>query len=189
MQLRADIQLRAAIKALTDTVAPAIDASNKLAVEQLGMVIGILQFVEQRLPLQFQFDCNELARLIGLAAALDGAVEGSQGENATQELRKVASAGALVLDRAKADPAEVLEAVRGLRHACGAVTTAAFGLEDLAVREAVSAKVLAYSKEQTLRDRSWLIGLGFESPNSGIPAIAELLATDAAENAKVGGCA
>lgn len=181
MQLRADIQLRAAIKALTDTVAPSIDAENKLAVDQLAMVIGALKFVEQTLPLQFQFDCNELGRLLDLAAALENAAHGCGNDGVLDGVRRAAEAGALIFDRAKADPAEVLGAVRDLRAECSAATTASFHITDRAVAKAVTDTVLAYSMQQTLRDRSWLQGLGFEGPDAGIPPILKLLADDAAD--------
>lgn len=180
MQLRADIQLRAAIKALKDTITPAIDPDNKLAADQLGMVIGALQFVEQTLPLQFQFDCNELGRLLELAAAMQRAAHGCGQDGMMSDVRRAAEAGATIFNHAKVDPAEVLSAVRDLRAACGAATTASFQREERVLSKAITQTVLAYSKQQTLRDRSWLQGLGFESPGAEIPPIAKLLADDAA---------
>lgn len=181
MQLRADIQLRAAIKALTDTIAPSIDPDNKLAIDQLGMVIGALQFVEQTLPLQFQFDCNELGRLLEFAAAMEDAAHGCGQAGMMDDVRSAAEAGAAVFHRAKVDPAEVLGAVRDLRAACGAATTASFKVENKDLSKAITQTVLVYSKQQTLRDRSWLQGLGFESAEAGIPPISKLLTDDATD--------
>lgn len=180
MQLRADIQLRAAIKALTDTVAPAVDPEHKLALEQMQMVIGALKIVEQNLPLQFRFDCNELGRLLELANSIG---KGGGSDTALDGVRRAAGAGALVLDRALADPQEVLGAVRELRAECSAATTALFRDANGAERKTLADTVLAYSKEQTLYDRSWLLNLGFESPQSEIPPIEQLLASDAAASA------
>ncbi len=180
MQLRADIQLRAAIKALTDTIAPAVDPENKLAIEQLQMVIGALTIVEQNLPLQFRFDRNELHRLLALANSIAGAAAEGKQETIVSAVKRAADAGALVLDRAKADSEEVLHAVRDLRAECGAATTALVRGGGSAAQRAVTETVLAYSREQTLRDRSWLMSLGFESPQADIPPIRELLAGDEA---------
>ena len=177
MQLRADIQLRAAIKALTDTVAPTIDPAHKLALEQVQMVIGALTIVEQNLPLQFRFDCNELERLLRLAESM---ADGDDSHPALGGVRRSADAGARVLDRARADPADVLNAVRDLRAECGAATTAVFRDGSPAARKAVTDTVLGYSKEQTLRDRSWLLNVGFEPAGSDVPPIEQLLASDAA---------
>ena len=176
MQLRADIQLRAAIKALTDTVAPAIDPAHKLALEQVQMVIGALTIVEQNLPLQFRFDCNELARLLRLAKSMMG---GDGSVTALDGVVRAADAGARVLDRARADPADVLNAVRDLRAECGAATTTLFRDGSPAARKAITDTVLGYSKEQTLHDRSWLLNVGFEPAGSGVPPIEQLLASDA----------
>ena len=70
MQLRADLQLATAIRALTEVVLPAVDADNALAVEQTQVVIGMLQLMAARLPWQFRHDCDELARLLTLCRAL-----------------------------------------------------------------------------------------------------------------------
>lgn len=170
MQLRADIQIQAAIKALTDTVAPAIDADNKLAVEQLQMVIGALKVVEQNLPYQFRFDCDELGRLVELARSIGSS---PQGETMTG-LERAGDAGVAVLARAKADPAEVLKALRDLRVECGAATTALVRDGSATVRKSVTEAVLAYSKAQTRRDRSWLLSMGFDSPDAGIAPIDQM---------------
>ena len=81
MQLRADIQLQTAIRALTEVVAPAVDAGNALAVEQLQVVIGMLHLMAVRLPLQVRYDCDELARLLELSKALSAELDddGHQG--------------------------------------------------------------------------------------------------------------
>ena len=47
-----DNGLRAAVKALTDVVAPSIDPSDPLAKEQLRLVVDYLQFVRSRLDFQ-----------------------------------------------------------------------------------------------------------------------------------------
>ncbi len=54
MQLREDLQLQTAIRALTEVVTPAVDTSNALAVEQLQVVIGMLHLMAARLPLRFR---------------------------------------------------------------------------------------------------------------------------------------
>src|ERR1700756_539308 len=70
MQMRPAVQIKSMVKAMTDVVLPAIDPANKLAQEQARLVIGMLGLMAQQLPLQFRFDCDELARLLQLAAAL-----------------------------------------------------------------------------------------------------------------------
>ena len=174
MQLRSDIQLRSIIKALSDVVRPAIDPANGPAAEQLHIAIGLLTLMEERLPLQFAFDCDELQRLGSFATDLRALAHEQTGD-AIGEVNGAAAAGADVLARAKADPAEVLAAVRRLRSACSEATTALrqiTGVNQDALRDCV----LAYSREQLLRDRSWLKSQGWESDPDAVPDIKTLIA-------------
>lgn len=173
MQLRSDIQLRSIIKALSEVVRPAIDPSNGPASEQLHIAVALLTLMEQRLPLQFAFDCDELRRLETFGRHLHALAEGRTGP-ALGEVDNAADAGSDVLARAKADPGEVLAAVRRLRSACGAATTAlrqVEGVDQGGLRDCV----LAYSEAQLLRDRSWLKSQGWESDPTALPDIETLI--------------
>src|SRR3546814_17918669 len=46
-----DLQLQVVIKALKDTVMPAVDPAHRMAIEQLGLSIATLSMVRERLPL------------------------------------------------------------------------------------------------------------------------------------------
>ena len=126
MQLREDLQLQTVIRALTEVVMPAVDSGNALAVEQLQVVIGMLHLLAARLPLRFRYDCDELARLLELCKALSA--------NEDSALARASVAGAAVLARAQADPAEVLQAIRELRSLSGALITAIYRDGDEASR-------------------------------------------------------
>jgi len=178
MQLRPEIQLRASIKSLTDVVLPAVDANNKLAVEQLQLAIGLLSMMEQRLPLEFKFDCDELRRLVGFADELKHYAADS---DALVELSAAAGAGADVLERAQASPAEVLNAVRRLRASGGTLAATAYRAGSPDNRAAIMKTVLAMSGEQLLRDRAWVSLQGWEPHPEAIPPIAELLSPTATE--------
>lgn len=99
MQMRPDIQIQSMIKALTDVVLPAVDADNKLAHEQTRLVIGLLGLMGKQIPMQFQYDCDELGRLLEFATELQRATGADQPELVAQQQR-----GSQVLERAKADP-------------------------------------------------------------------------------------
>jgi hypothetical protein len=90
MQMRPALQIQSMIKAMMDVVLPAVDPSNKLALEQSRLVIGMLSLMAQQLPLQFRFDCDELSRLLKLAAALQHAARG--GPQTTACIDSVAAA-------------------------------------------------------------------------------------------------
>ena len=177
MQMRPEVQLKSAIKALTDVVLPAVDANNKLAQEQARLVIGLLTLLGQQLPLQFRFDCDELARMVDYAQSLQAlAAGGAETQAAGKALAGVQQAAAATLEGVKSSPDAVLQAVRALRTSTGAVISALQSDGDAAARAKAHALTLSMSKEQLLRDRSWLLMQGWEPDPKSIPAIDTLLA-------------
>ncbi len=178
MQMRSAIQIQSMLKAMTDVVLPAVDPGNKLAQEQAHLVMGMLALLAQQLPLQFRFDCDELARLIGLSRELqEAAGETGQIQVRLAELSKFTAAAQGVLDRARTGPEEVVNAVRDLRAASGAVISAVFTDGDASARTRVQQKVLAMSKEQLLRDRSFVLMQNWEPDPAAVPSIESLLST------------
>lgn len=176
MQLRPDIQLPAVIKALTDTVMPAIDPNNKPALEQLQLSIGLLSIMQQRMALQFRFDCDELERLLVFAAEIKRCSSG-KATNSLMQIAAAAAAGSDVLARAKADPDEVLKAVRELRKACGAAVETIYQ-ETPAFRDDLKKVVISITREQLLRDRAWVSMQGWESHPDEVPSIEHLLSRE-----------
>src|SRR3546814_9311493 len=83
-----DLQLQAAIKALSDTVGPAVDPADKVASEQLHLVIATLGMVRERLPAQRRF----IRRLLEDAVAIAGAVHESEQDDGLAEEVVVARA-------------------------------------------------------------------------------------------------
>lgn len=167
MQLRQDIQFKSVIRALTDVILPAVDSSNALAVEQTQVVIGMLQLMAARLPMQFRYDCDELARLLELCRTLEAHDDGT--------LAAASRAGAEVLARAQAGPDEVLHAIRELRRLSGELITDTYRDGDDAVRAHVSQQVLAHADQQLLRERAWVAPQGWETQPEALPAIEDLL--------------
>ena len=53
MDIRPALQIQTVIKTLTDVVLPAVDPSNKLAIEQARLAIGTLNIVLQRQALMY----------------------------------------------------------------------------------------------------------------------------------------
>ncbi len=177
MQMRPQVQLQAVIKALSDVVLPAIDPDNKLAIEQGKLSIGLLALLAQQLPMQFRFDCDELARLIATSAELVRQAQGGAGtQAAVAALTEATRAARLALDAAGASPADIEAKVRALRAATGALVTEVHRDGDAACRPNIQQTVLAMSKEQGLRDRSMMLMQGWEPDPKAIPPLAELLA-------------
>ena len=177
MQMRPQIQLQAVIKALSDVVLPAIDPDNRLALEQGKLAIGLLTLLAQQLPVQFAFDCDELARLIATSGELANAAQGGAGtQAAVAALNEATLAAGRTLDAARSSPADVEAAVRAMRAATGALVTEVHRDGDAASQAAVQVAVLAMSKQQLLRERSMLLMQGWEPDPKAVPPLADLLA-------------
>lgn len=177
MQMRPDIQIQSILKAMTDVVLPAIDPNNQLAQEQAKLCMGLLDLMARQLPLQYRFDCDELTRLVALSKrllTLAGANLATPGILAS--LTQDTDCADDVLTRARAEPHEVLSAIRALR-----ATTSTLVREACAHREAgptleLERAVLDASREQLLRDRSWVLAQGWEADPQAMPAIETLIA-------------
>ncbi len=182
MMVRPDTQLRTIIRAMTEVVLPAVDPANQMAQEQARVVVGALLLMAERLPLQFQFDRDELQRLTDFAEQLAGVASGGpRTSDLIIRLAADARAGRDVLERAKADPAELVDTVRQLRAVAGAVVDTVFA-DDAAAscRDAVWHAVLTMSRDQLLRERAWVLPQGFEQDPSSLPSLDSLLGTAAA---------
>ncbi|HEX5805292.1 MAG TPA: hypothetical protein VFY31_03010 [Macromonas sp.] len=176
MDLRPSLQIQTVIKAMIDVVLPAVDPNNKLAQEQARLVIGTLSIVLQRLPLTYRYERDELSRFLALADTLQGQSKALQSTQETlQELTAAVALGEDVLDRARAEPSELEAANFQLREKIGALVTALYEANPSDTLKHVSTTVTAHAKEQLLRERSWLIGQGWESNPQDIPAIESLI--------------
>lgn len=179
MQMRPEIQIQSILKAMSDVVLPAVDPKNPLAQEQARLCMGMLSVMAGQLPRQFRFDCDELGRLLQLCERMHALPAAHKlAPQAVDALSQGAQRAKDVLERARAQPSEVLDAVRTLRSATSHFVQQAFendlsGLETLDVKRLV----LDSSKEQLLRDRAWVLGQGWEADPKALPSIDELLGT------------
>ncbi|TDU26854.1 hypothetical protein DFR24_3885 [Panacagrimonas perspica] len=180
MQMRPDLQIKSVIKAMNDVVLPAVDPQNKLAQEQVRLCMGLLGLMAKQLPLQFRFDCDELARLSAYSAELQRIASGGgeTGAALAALAEKTADANA-TLERAKSSPYDIEQAVRSLREATGSLVSGVFRDGDSAVQDRVQRATLAMSKEQLLRDRAWVITQGWEPDPKSVPPIEQLLGISA----------
>lgn len=179
MELRPEFLLRAAAKAMTDVVLPALDPDNKLAQEQGQLVLASLNLAMQRLPQMYRFDCDELARSLGLAERLGviaaKAEDAGADSGAAADLAHSAGQGAQVLARATADPDELTSANFDLREKIGALVAALYAAAPDAILAEVGRTVTANAGEQLLRDRAWVAPQGWEPGAAGLPDLDALL--------------
>lgn len=176
MQSRPDIHIKSILKAMTDVILPAVDPQNKLAQEQARLCMGLLGMMAKQLPLQYRFDCDELARLSAYAAELQRIAKGgSQTRAALSALEQQSGGAKALLENAKVSPQDILVAVRALREATGTLISSVYRDGDEASQERVQRATLAMSKEQLLRDRSWVLAQGWEPDPKAVPPIEQLL--------------
>ncbi|MCK9285913.1 MAG: hypothetical protein M0P39_16715, partial [Rhodocyclaceae bacterium] len=140
------------------------------------LVIGMLHLVMQRQPLMYRYDRDELSRFLALADTLQSEAKALPGATAAlHALAASVEAGEDVLDRARAEPSELEAANFELREKIGALITAIYAETGTDKLKHISATVTAHAKEQLLRERSWLIGQGWEADPKSIPAIETLI--------------
>lgn len=168
MEMRPQLQIQTIIKAIMEDVIPALDQTNQLAMQSAQLAIGTLTLISQHLPLEYRYDCDELTRLVKTADTL-------QDHAADSALADAAKTARDVLDRARAEPGEILDAIHQMRAATADTVRAVYDQGDEATQAKVQATVLAMSKEQLLRDRSWLLMQGWEPNPEAVPAIDTLL--------------
>lgn len=182
MQLRPDIQITAMIKAMTDVVMPAVDPNNRLAVEQSQLIVGMLSLMARQLPIQFQFDRDELGRLLAACGDLKrlSSVD-AQVNAALDRLAACESSAAQVLGHCTVSPSALLASIREIRQAIGDIVQSLAATDELNTQLQAERVILDMSREQLLRDRAMLVMQGFERDPAALPSIESLLGLAGAE--------
>jgi len=176
MQMRPEIQIKSVLKAMVDVVIPALDPDNQLAQEQIKLCMGLLDLLSRQLPLQFRFDCDELARLRSMGEELLPLADPHAVDAAARKaLTDALEVSGDVLRRAKADPSEVVSSVRALRAATGELVKQACATGQRSDTARLENLVLEHSREQLLRDRTWLLPQGWERDPAKFPPIDTLI--------------
>lgn len=163
MDLRPKLQIQTMIKAMTDVVIPAVDPNNQLACEQAQIVLGMLHLMATRLPWQFDYDLDELARALNLSAeVLEKGRGGSHTQNALLALEQATSDARSILGAATS-PETLEHAILELRTQTSAAIHALWIDGDPDCRHTIGRAVLDVSKEQIDRERSWFAPQGWDS--------------------------
>lgn len=166
MDIRPSLQIQVAIKAMEQTVLPAVDPGNTIALEQAGLVLAALRVLEQRVPLWRAYQRDELRRLILLAGEIEEAEEAG-----VADLSALAAKAGQLLESADAEAPELEAAVIALRGAIGQLLAS----RDHVHRTPLGRLVLAAAKVQLERERAWLVPFGFEAASSDLRPIEEQL--------------
>lgn len=171
MQPDYDLRFGSMAKALSETIIPAIDPSNRSALEQAHILLGSLEIVRQQIDYAHPFlvaDIIDGAQLTRRLAAELG------GESA-QAADMVISA-ALAAAEAQAAPLSALQAANVELRAClsGLIETA-YARGDETQIAAVQTIVLEGSKSQVARERAFVAAAGFDVFPESLVSIADAM--------------
>lgn len=168
-----DNTLRAAIKALTEVVAPAIDSRDPQATEQLRLVIDALQFLRDRLDYLHDRNRFEVSHYVDLAQAIVDDAATAVPTHA-RELRDAIQAGAAVLERADARDPDLRAASAALARAVRLIVRE-LPTVDEDTRRRIEWRILTATKRQLIADRAWHYPQGFDpDPAADLPLEAVL---------------
>ncbi|MBC2637617.1 MULTISPECIES: hypothetical protein [unclassified Rhodococcus (in: high G+C Gram-positive bacteria)] len=154
------IQLRidSVIRALEDTVDPAV-AGDERAAEQLQMAIAHLRVIREQLDIATSFDRYELRCFEGLGEELMAASSGGPSVvEATRTLRTI-----LASSYPPQDPAAIRDRTDRLGRAIERLIFASYDDGDDAFQVAARTAVLNSERERVNANRSFFVGMAWES--------------------------
>jgi hypothetical protein len=160
-----DVGLQSVVKALTDTIAGAIDPADHLAKEQLRLAAGYIEFVRQRLHYIHGRERYDLKHYIALAGKLlSFALPGAE---AARFLRTTLSEAEPLANDPAALTGNIRAAAMELAHAVAGVVQEAHRSSWATARD-IDRAVLVASEERLDLERLWYEPIGFEpTPHKG----------------------
>lgn len=162
--------LRAAIKGLSDVVAPAVDPKDALANEQLRLVIDYLRFLRERIDLLGHRDRLELRQHVESGQAL---IALDVADAATARALKAATqAGATDLANLEVAPGVCKRATAAIAAAIRDGTRSARQWP-AASAQRWEACVLQTSLARIAFEQAWYLPLGFESSPGDVRPVRE----------------
>ncbi|MET0545313.1 MAG: hypothetical protein ABWZ40_03295 [Caulobacterales bacterium] len=166
MTPNAEIRLISAIHGLRDVIIPAVDPGQSLAVEQSGLILAQLNMLLKHLPWlgRYQTLCKDDMRSAAQSIA-QGAWGGPLTERAASKLASLLEEAAC--EDPQAEYNRIGFAVEALQHAVAKDGQAEY-------RTRVDAEMLAFSRRQVLRERTWFRDSGFDPHPEELAEIAAL---------------
>jgi hypothetical protein len=172
MELRPELIIQTVIKSLSDNVIHAIDKDDAPAKQQAQLSIALLEILRKRLPIMYRYDRHDLKHFVELAQQL---IQDDDDNRRSEELQKICDDANAVLDRARAEPSELLESGKLIRSAIGNFIDDVRDEGDLDRTKRVDQLIVQSAEELTRRERSWMLPFGFEADASVIPELESLL--------------
>lgn len=158
MQPSFEFRIATMVKALSETVRPAVDVQDKAAVEQLNIVIASLSLLGEQVDFAHWFEMAELAGLSKLARSL---LDVASFAVAPEEEALLASAAATA-GRHDIRLSTVRDLNVRLRALVSGVIERAHAVGDVVLEGAVRRIVLEQGKPQIDRERAFVAGTGFD---------------------------
>jgi len=171
MQPGYDLRIYTMIKALTDTVLPAVDSGNRAAVEQLHLVIGSLKLLRDQIDYAHWFEVADARTMVALIDQIAAEVDlpaAKAAQARTTDLLAIAERHDVTLTTVREANAELRSAIR-------AITEDAQASADASGRRRVRTLVLAHSEAQISRERAFIAATGFDVFPDTLQSIEESL--------------
>lgn len=163
------IRIQSVLRTLQDVVIPAVDQANSLAVEQCGVILAQLNMLAQHMPLIG--DYHALCRDDMLAVAQEAGRAPAGGA----ETLAATAALAQAVDQADGE-IDANAAYHRVGSALEALIRAVAADGEAGYRAAVDQAVLAFSRRQARRERTWFKEAGFDPRAGELPALADMVA-------------
>ena len=167
-------QLQVSIRALREVVAPALNASEKQAVEQLHLSLATLEFMRTRLPYARRYYRLELETYLDLAQQVADIVANELPVQKTQ-LESSIALGKKELDRPTAENEDYLIVARQIRETISATIAEA---NEKPFAQRLNALIIKTSEQQLVQERVWCLPFGFELRPEDLPSLEDMLAGD-----------
>jgi hypothetical protein len=166
-----DTQLQVSMRALSEVVAPALQADDGHAIEQLHLVIATLNFTRQRLPYARSYHRLELQYLMNLAADIRRLI-GDDHPALKTLLSDTEEAGKTELARPEAEIEDYLIVGRKLREL---ITEAVQSSADKPYEQKLDTLVTDQQKQFFITQRVYCAPLGLDHEVEQLPSIEELI--------------
>lgn len=163
----------AAIKALNEVVAPAVDRANPLAMEQLRLVTSFLEFHVGAAPQARRLQWLELHHQVQMGRNVADVLAGEHPDVAAS-LRAAVNEGASVLEQTGAPAAHWQEAASRVAAAMSAALTG-LSRDGSPVARRVEGLVVEESRHMLDLKRVWFKPYGFEARPERLPALEGVL--------------
>ena len=161
-----DLQLQIALRPLADTVAPPVDPADKMATEQLRLVMATLAMVRERAPVERRLVRRQIEDDIALAERIVRVA--GIGEDALADVVDSARA-------ALADPELGTAELAAMRSQLTNTTADAIASAGNEAAHEIGSIMIQGSRAPLERLRAWCMPSGFEPDPSVIPALETLL--------------